>query len=81
VLFFAPAQVKKRLADWGPAGWQQRTAEAWVAFMQPVVGGERPWMQVVRGHGEAAIEAVYTALLAGTVNPAEGHVLTLRPGR
>ena len=81
VLFFAPAQGKKRLADWGQAGWQQRTAEAWAAFMRPVVGGERPWLQVVHGQGEAAVEAVYAALLAGTVNPAEGHVLTLAPRR
>jgi len=81
VLFFAPAQVKKRLADWGPAGWQQRSAEAWSAFMRPVVGGAQPWLQVVRGHGEAAVEAVYAALLAGTVNPAEGHVLTLASAR
>lgn len=81
VLFFAPAQVKKRLADWGPDGWQQRTAEAWRAFMEPVVGGEHPWMEVVHGQGEAAIEAVYNALLTGTVVPAEGHVLTLAAAR
>ncbi|MES2993920.1 MAG: DUF2855 family protein [Pseudomonadota bacterium] len=74
-LFFAPAQVKKRNADWGPAGLQQRLAAAWTAFMQPVTAAQPPWLQVVRGDGSAAIEAVYAALLAGRTNPAEGHML------
>ena len=76
-LFFAPAQIKKRNADWGPAGLQQRIAEAWAAFMQPVTAAQPPWMRVVRGHGRAAIEATYTELLAGRVNPAEGHILSV----
>ena len=75
VLFFAPAQGKKREADWGPAGLQQRMAGAWGAFMQPVTNPANPWLRVVRGEGPAAVEAVYAALLGGTVNPAEGHLL------
>ena len=77
VLFFAPAQVKKRNADWGPAGLQQRIAQAWDAFMRPVTDPQRPWLRVVRGHGPAAVEATYAALLAGTASAAEGHVLSV----
>jgi hypothetical protein len=77
VLFFAPAQGKKRNADWGPAGFQQRTASAWAAFMKPVSDPRTPWLRVVRGEGKAAVESTYAALLAGTVNPAEGHVLSV----
>ena len=77
VLFFAPAQAQKRNADWGPAGLQQRMADAWSAFMQPVTNAAHPWLRVVRGEGEAAVAATYAALLAGTVNPAEGHVLSV----
>jgi hypothetical protein len=76
-LFFAPAQIKKRNADWGPAGLQQRIAEAWSAFMRPVTAAEQPWLRVVHGRGRAAIEAAYAALLAGGVNPAEGHMLSI----
>jgi hypothetical protein len=75
VLFFAPAQAKKRSADWGPAGLQQRMAGAWGAFMKPVTNPASPWLRVVRGEGRAAVEAVYTALLDGRTNPAEGHIL------
>jgi hypothetical protein len=76
-LFFAPAQVKKRHADWGAAGLQQRIAQAWTAFMGPVASAKDPWLHVVRGHGQAAVEAVYAALLDGTVRPQDGHLLSL----
>ena len=75
VLFFAPAQGKKRSADWGAAGLQQRLAGAWGAFMAPVTNPANPWLRVVRGEGRAAVEAVYAALLDGRTNPAEGHIL------
>jgi Protein of unknown function (DUF2855) len=77
VLFFAPAQIRKRDADWGRAGLQQRLAQAWRAFMQPVTDAQHPWLNVVRGQGRAAVEQVYAALLAGGTRPQDGHVLTL----
>ena len=79
-LFFAPAQIKKRHADWGAAGLQQRTADAWSAFMRPVTAGETPWLRVVRGQGAAAIESTYATLLEGRSNPAEGHILAVGQG-
>ena len=77
ILFFAPAQVKKRIADWGPAGLQERIAKAWSAFMTAVTDAQPPWLEVVHGHGPAALEATYAALLAGTVAPREGHYLSI----
>jgi len=77
VLFFAPAQIKKRLAEWGPAGLQQRIAEAWLAFMQPVTDTRHPWLQVMRGHGREAVTTVYGDLLEGRAQPLQGHMLAL----
>ncbi len=77
VLFFAPAQIKKRVADWGGAGLQARLADAWAAFMKPVTDARQPWLQVVRGQGEPAIEACYAALLSGQFKPQEGHILSV----
>jgi Protein of unknown function (DUF2855) len=74
-LFFAPAQAKKRLDDWGAAGMQQRTDAAWQAFMTPVTDAHNPWMRIVHGRGSAAIERVYAALLDGRADPREGHLL------
>jgi hypothetical protein len=74
-LFFAPAQIKKRSAEWGPAGFQQRIAQAWHAFMGPVTRVEAPWMRVVQGSGAAAVEAVYDSVLSGKASPEEGYVV------
>ena len=76
-LFFAPAQIKKRNAEWGAAGLQARIADAWRAFMQPVMREPNGWMRVVAGRGPAEVERVYGDMLAGRVRPDEGHVLTL----
>jgi hypothetical protein len=71
--FFAPTQIDKRVKDWGPGGVARRYAEAWTAFLPSVQG----WMNVVRGRGPDAVEAVYRELLEGEVDPAVGHILSL----
>jgi hypothetical protein len=77
VLFFAPEQARKRIADWGQAGFQEQMAAAWTAFMEPVTNAEHPWLTVVTGQGRDAIERSYLALLDGTVPASEGHILSL----
>jgi hypothetical protein len=76
-LFFAPAQVKKRSAEWGATGLQQRIAAAWQGFMKPVTDRDHPWLRVVNGRGEADVTRTYLALLDGNIKPQEGHVLSL----
>jgi hypothetical protein len=75
VFFFAPAQARQRLTDWGPAGFQQRLADAWRAFMVPVTDGRAPWLRVERQRGRAAVEQVYGDLLEGRTDPRAGHLL------
>jgi hypothetical protein len=53
--FFAPGQIEKRNADWGPAGLQRRLGEAWSGFLTFSDG----WLQVQRGYGREAVERVY----------------------
>jgi Protein of unknown function (DUF2855) len=76
VLFFAPAQASKRVADWGAAALQQRTDDAWQAFMVPVTDVRNPWLRVVRGSGKAAVEQAWAALLNGQANPRDGQLLS-----
>jgi hypothetical protein len=77
VLFFAPAQIRKRNAEWGADGLQSRMAETWRTFMAHVTDKTRPWLIVVRGSGPPAVEATYAALLDGKVPAREGHVLNV----
>ncbi len=71
--FFAPGQVQKRAADWGPNELQRRLASAWNDFRTFSEG----WLRVQRGSGRAAVERVYDDTLAGRTEPRDGHVLSL----
>ena len=71
--FFAPTQIQKRNADWGPQELQRRFADAWRAFLASAARSVR----VVHGRGEAAVERVYLETLDGRARPDEGHVLSL----
>ncbi|HSV35215.1 MAG TPA: DUF2855 family protein [Ramlibacter sp.] len=76
-LFFAPAQVKKRNGDWGPAGLGLRLVEAWRAFRLQVQHAPRPWLNVEHYGGAQAVEQAYAQVLAGRGDPRVGHMLTL----
>lgn len=71
--FFAPAQIKKRTAEWGPAGLQERMGEAWASFRD----SSAAWLTVRHSRGRAAVEQVYHDTLEGRTQPNEGHVLSL----
>ena len=71
--FFAPDQMRKRYADWGPDGVEERHAEAWARFA-PVVAG---WVDVVVGEGPEALRADWLETLAGDTPPRTGHVIQL----
>lgn len=77
ILFFAPAQIKKRSADWGAQGLGERLVRAWLAFSGRVSQAESPWLIVQRHEGRQAVEAVYHEVLAGGGDPRIGHILKL----
>jgi hypothetical protein len=74
-LFFAPAQLKKRLSDWGPGEFGERLAGAWVAFTRRATRSDSPWLTVARHQGPQAMAAVYAQVLAGQGDPRTGHIL------
>lgn len=69
--FFAPDQMKKRSDELGRDGFDRMLAESWNAFAEAAGA----WIEVKRGVGEDAIARVYADMLAGKINPAEGHIL------
>ncbi len=75
VLFFAPAQIKKRSADWGAHGLGARLLQAWQAFTARVSDTSSPWLVVQRQPGRQAIEQAYREVLAGRGDPRIGHIL------
>jgi hypothetical protein len=77
VLFFAPAQARKRVSEWGAAGFEHRLATAWAAFIGRVSDPGQPWLRVVAGQGREAVESTYAALLDGKIAANEGRILSV----
>jgi hypothetical protein len=78
VLFFAPAQVKKRQADWGGAVLQERLLASWRAFLATVSSMTPPWLVAETVRGAPAAQAAFADLLAGTREPRTGLLVDLR---
>jgi hypothetical protein len=76
-LFFAPAQIKKRHADWGAKVLGERLASAWHEFTAQVTRPDLPWMVVEQGQGREAVEKAYQQLLGGGGDPRWGRILSL----
>jgi hypothetical protein len=76
-LFFAPAQVKKRSADWGPAEFGRRLVQAWHGFLTQVSDPAAPWLVVQTHTGADAVRAAYAGVLGGKGDPRLGHMLAL----
>ncbi|QPP07712.1 DUF2855 family protein [Streptomyces bathyalis] len=72
-MFFAPDQMRKRVAEWGREGLNRRFADAWRRFA-PVVEG---WVDVVHSHGPSALEKVWHEVQSGQTAPRTGHVVVL----
>ena len=75
--FFAPTQIRKRSAEWGADGFQQRFAAAWRAFTARVSDAHKPWINVTEGSGSLAVERVYRELLEGRALPDEGRIVSM----
>ena len=76
-LFFAPAQIKKRSADWGAEELGQRLLQAWQAFIAKVSDPAGAWLVAEHHRGPVAVEAAYRQVLGGRGDPRRGHMLSL----
>lgn len=79
VMFFAPAQVKKRNTDWGAQGLNDRLVAAWQAFSSAVLAPPQPWLTVQQHQGPLATQALFLALLRGQGDPRLGHIARMQP--
>ncbi|HVE99152.1 MAG TPA: DUF2855 family protein [Mycobacteriales bacterium] len=71
--FFAPDQMRRRSADWGPGGIEARYGEAWRAFV-PIVAD---WVDVTESTGRDGLRAAWLEVLNGRGDPRRGHVVQL----
>jgi len=72
-MFFAPAQLQKRVKEWGGSAYQQRMGNAWLAFLNVA----KDWIDITERHGQAAVEQIYLAMLNGQALPKQGFIGSL----
>ncbi|OXE36304.1 MAG: hypothetical protein CGW95_08475 [Phenylobacterium zucineum] len=70
VLFFAPDQIRKRSAEWGPQILQSRFEGALAGF----VSGN-PWLTLVYNQGPDGLVEAYRAVIEGRTAPQNGHII------
>lgn len=75
--FFAPDQIRKRTADWGPDGFNQRFNAAQTAFTAKLSAPGNHWMSVVEHAGFEAAQTLTADLVAGRMDPRAGHIVRL----
>lgn len=72
-MFFAPAQVQKRAADWGPGGFEQRVAASWADFL----AGSQDWFEIRHERGPEAVAARWLEAVDNRLSPRCGQLLSV----
>ncbi len=71
--FFAPAHIQKRLRDWGPAGFAEKTS----SFMRRTAARSRDWLKLRKIAGLQGLASVYDAVCDGQIPANEGLIVEL----
>ncbi len=74
-LFSAPARIVARTREWGRAGFESRFGADFAQF----AAWSAAWLRLTRSFGADDVEAAYQRALRGTVLPADGVILSMRP--
>lgn len=72
-VFFAPDQIAKRIQEWGPDGFNEKST----AFLER--GGEqsRQWLEIRMLDGLQGLSSVYADVCHGRVDPKQGLIIEL----
>jgi hypothetical protein len=77
-LFFAPAQARKRMDEWGGPQLQQQLLQGWQEFLDAVSRATPPWLVPQAFRGPAAAQEAFATVLGGRLDPRTGVVVDLR---
>lgn len=77
LLYFAPVQIRKRNADWGPQEVNRRFNEAQGRFIREVSAPGNRWMRMVEHQGFEAARSLIGRLHDGQTDPKEANVVRL----
>ena len=77
ILFFAPAQLKKRITDWGGPQLQNKIGLAMQGFMMAAANPINAWMVVQKNEGKTSAQRVYDDVMTGRARPEIGLMVAL----
>lgn len=77
LLYFAPVQIRKRNADWGPQEVNRRFNEAQGRFIAELSRPGNRWMQLAESEGFEAAQRVIADLHDGRIDAQQAHVVRL----
>ncbi len=72
-MFFAPGHIQKRLKDWGPGVFEQKSS----AFMADTAAKATSWLRFKDVDGVAGLASIYDDVCNGRAAPAEGIIIHL----
>ncbi len=76
-LYFAPVQIRKRNADWGPQVVNERFNAAQASFIRHISDPGHQWMKIVEEEGFAAAQTLIGKLHDGKIDAQQGRVIRL----
>ncbi len=72
-LFFAPAHIQKRVAQWGPVGFDEKVS----AFILATAAKSHDWMKIRTIDGLSGAAAIYSEICEGRVAADQGLIVQL----
>jgi hypothetical protein len=70
VLFFAPDQIRKRSAEWGPQAVTARFEQGLADFV-----AANAWLTLVQHQGAEGLKTAYSDVIEGRARPQDGHII------
>lgn len=72
--FFAPSQIQKRLQEWGPQGFDQKSRE----YLSLSIAKSREWLKMTDLDGLEGMQAIFEDVCEGKVAPDAGLIVRMR---
>ena len=72
-MFFAPSHIQKRIKDWGPDVFEQRTN----LFLQEAITKSRAWLKLTKLAGLNGLMARFDDVREGRILPEEGLIIEM----
>ena len=75
--FFAPAHIKRRMQEWGPDGFAERSSR----FMTDTAAKSRDWLKLTMIDGLEGLTAIYADICDGRIAANQGLIVALKSTR